>query len=602
MVLRYRTVYHELLMSVDPNQPTVYRASAFLADMWRFVRPYRVRFWVGSFIRVVSDLVWLYPVYGTAQVVDLLKVHEPGMSLQPIITIVLLMLVAVVVRYATIYAAKRILFGVSEKTALDALREGVYHAYLLPIAWHEGQNTGNKMKRADRGAYSLDRVIRIWTNNLLEIAVNFISITLIFAKFDLFVAIVTVAFLGSFYCLSRFFIVRAARVSEEVNIKEESLHGLLYEALNNIRTVQVFALARSLDRAVQGSMELLYRNIERRIVWFQSGNATRGAYGQVFRVAMMAYIIYGITQGAYEVGFLVLFVLYFGNLLRSVQELSDVTQELVIAKYAFGRLMTDLDTPVREALSAGTAQTPAGWKEIVVERLSFSYQDRPVLRDVSFTIRRGERVGLVGLSGAGKSTLLKLFLREHELQEGMITIGDVPLAEIALDDWLGHTTIVLQDTEVFNMSLRENITITNAARKGDHALLVRSLAIAHLNDVVARLPHGLETPIGEKGVRLSGGERQRLGIARAVFKEPQFLLLDEATSHLDVESEEKIKQSLRDFFQGITALVIAHRLTTIREMDRIIVLENGCVVEEGTFEALYERRGRFFELWEKQHL
>ena len=160
--------------------------------------------------------------------------------------------------------------------------------------------------------------------------------------------------------------------------------------------------------------------------------------------------------------------------------------------------------------------------------------------------------------------------------------------------------VVLQDTEVFNFSLRDNITIGAAEVKED--ALQQALQVAHVNDFIAKLPQGLNTLIGEKGVKLSGGEKQRVGIARAVFKAPQLLLLDEATSHLDIESEEKIKDSLHTFFQHVTSVVIAHRLTTIQEMDRIILLEKGTVCEQGSFEELIARRGKFFNLWEKQKL
>ena len=150
--------------------------------------------------------------------------------------------------------------------------------------------------------------------------------------------------------------------------------------------------------------------------------------------------------------------------------------------------------------------------------------------------------------------------------------------------------------------MRDNITITNYSQKDNQQLLKQALDVAHIKEVVNRLPQGLDTIIGEKGVKLSGGERQRLGIARAIFKNPKLLLLDEATSHLDLESEEKIKDSLHKFFENVTAIVIAHRLTTIREMDKILVVEDGKLIESGSFEDLIVKRGRFFELWEKQKL
>ena len=185
---------------------------------------------------------------------------------------------------------------------------------------------------------------------------------------------------------------------------------------------------------------------------------------------------------------------------------------------------------------------------------------------------------------------------------GDILFDDVSIKRISKSDYFKQASVVLQDTEVFNFSLRDNITITNALQKENQELLEQALDTAHISEFLNKLPRGLDTIIGEKGVKLSGGERQRLGIARAIFKEPKILLLDEATSHLDLESEEKIKDSLHRFFENVTAIVIAHRLTTIKEMDKILVIEEGKLIESGNFDKLYASRGRFYELWEKQKL
>jgi ATP-binding cassette subfamily B protein len=144
--------------------------------------------------------------------------------------------------------------------------------------------------------------------------------------------------------------------------------------------------------------------------------------------------------------------------------------------------------------------------------------------------------------------------------------------------------------------------MTNSAQKTNEKLLQRAIKTSHVSDFLGKLPQGMDTLIGEKGIKLSGGERQRLGIARAIFKQPELLLLDEATSHLDLESEEKIRDSLKTVFKSVTAIVIAHRLTTIKEMDRILVIEEGRIIEQGSFDALYKSKGRFYDLWEKQRL
>ncbi len=160
--------------------------------------------------------------------------------------------------------------------------------------------------------------------------------------------------------------------------------------------------------------------------------------------------------------------------------------------------------------------------------------------------------------------------------------------------------MVLQETEVFNFTLKENIVLATGQDKPQD--LANALEVAHVDDFLFKLPQGVDSLIGEKGVKLSGGEKQRLGLARAVYKNPQLLFLDEATSHLDLESEQKIQDSLHHVFQSVTAVVIAHRLTTVKEMDTIVVIEKGKLIESGSFNELYKKQGRFFELWEKQKL
>ena len=208
----------------------------------------------------------------------------------------------------------------------------------------------------------------------------------------------------------------------------------------------------------------------------------------------------------------------------------------------------------------------------------------------------------MGLSGAGKSTLFKLLLKERENYGGEILIDDLPLRSISKSDYFTHAAVVLQDTEVFNFSLRNNVKISNFKKSTDEKLFEKALSVAHVSEFARALPQGADTLIGEKGVKLSGGEKQRVGLARAIFKDPELLLLDEATSHLDVESEAKIQDSLHKFFQSVTAIVIAHRLTTIKEMEKIFVMEGGKIIEQGNFSELYKKKGRFYELWEKQKL
>lgn len=578
----------------------IYRTRSLISDIGGFLKPYKTKFIIGSMLRILSDMAWLYPAYGLAMLTNFLSTYHHGDSLEPVIDIFSIFAIVIVVRYVGQYYAKMFVFRTSARVNLDAQLASIMHMFKLDMFWHEHQNTGNKLKKIVRGGESIDRILRIWVNNFLEIWINLVGITFVVAKFDRAIACLTVVFLISYYVLAYTFRKHASVAAQIVNAKEEDVQGILFESINNIRTVKVLAMAGSLGILLKSEIADLFQKVQTRMFWFQTGGSVRSLYAQFFQLGVIGYIVYGISQGHYNVGFLILFYGYFGNILQSIGELAEITQDFIVAKLAVGRMMDLLHEEVTIDNEYEKQPFPEDWKKISFKNISFLYGENAVLEDVSFDIKRGERIGVVGLSGAGKSTLFKLLLKEHEDYRGEIMIDDIPLRTISKSSYFVHAAPVLQDTEVFNFSLRNNITLANADQVGNEELLERALRISHVADFISKLPEGVETLIGEKGVKLSGGERQRVGIARAVFKNPQILLLDEATSHLDIESEEKIRTSLHEFFQSVTAIVIAHRLTTIRGMDRIIVLEHGHIIEDGTFEELIKKQGRFFELWEKQ--
>ncbi len=579
-----------------------YSTWSLIRDLSPYLKPHRARLITATLCRAISDIAWLYPAYALALLTNFLTGYEPGDSLSLLWILGTVYLVAILLRHGGAYTAKRLGFTASERLMIDAQKTSMAHLFKLDISWHERENTGNKLKKIVRGSEGIDRIIRIWINNLIEITVNFIGIIYIISHFDYKIAILTFIFLATYYVLAHFFRKQAARTTAIANTQEEEVQGVLFEALNNIRSVKVLGMAEALFRVLVREWEDLFAKSINRIFWFLTGNSVSGLYAQLFAAGMMVYIVLGILHGQYELGFLILFYGYFGNLLQSVSELASVAQDFVVAKISVRRMFEVLKEPIGIEITEGKVDFPKDWKKISFRNVSFGYGDNEVLQDVSFDIHRGERVGIVGLSGAGKSTLFKLLLKEHESYTGEILVDDVPLTRINKQDYFSHSAVVLQDTEVFNFTLRDNITLANSAEAGNAELFEKALRVSHVEDFVSRLPDGVETRIGEKGVRLSGGEKQRVGIARAVFKDPELLLLDEATSHLDIESEEKIRASLHEFFRGVTAVVIAHRLTTIKEMDRIIVLEGGKIIESGSFDMLYAQQGRFFDLWEKQRL
>jgi ABC-type multidrug transport system fused ATPase/permease subunit len=245
---------------------------------------------------------------------------------------------------------------------------------------------------------------------------------------------------------------------------------------------------------------------------------------------------------------------------------------------------------------------PKSWNEISIKNASFDYKnnenEKTGIKEINMIIKKGEKIGLVGKSGSGKSTLVKVLIGLYSLNRGNIKIDDMDFSDIKEESILKHMSLVLQETEMFNLSLKENVTLMKKDKLGKFNNAVQ---IAELRDVIENLPEKENTLIGEKGYHLSGGERQRVGIARTIFKNPQIIILDEATSSLDSKTEQKIQESLEKEAKNKTLIMIAHRVSTLKNVDRIYVMEGGRIIEEGKYnELIADSRSKFYEIYELQ--
>ncbi|MCX5841026.1 MAG: ATP-binding cassette domain-containing protein, partial [Deltaproteobacteria bacterium] len=241
---------------------------------------------------------------------------------------------------------------------------------------------------------------------------------------------------------------------------------------------------------------------------------------------------------------------------------------------------------------------PAISKAIDIRNVTFRYEDTPVLKQINLTVRAGEAVAFVGMSGGGKTTLVNLIPRFYDVSEGQILIDGRDIRDVTMESLRAQIGIVTQQTILFNDTVRNNIIYGDVEKTEADVIRVAKAANAH--HFIMNLPDGYDTVIGEQGTKLSGGERQRISIARALLKDAPILVLDEATSSLDTEAEIEVQEALENLMKGRTTLVIAHRLSTIRNADRIVVLVNGEIVEEGTHEALLDKKGEYFRLYQMQ--
>jgi ATP-binding cassette subfamily B protein len=379
---------------------------------------------------------------------------------------------------------------------------------------------------------------------------------------------------------------------------ETLLNGATVDLLSNIAAMQEYAR--------RGYEVTRLKNLihNRRIVglrnWFfgETILVINGLVQAVFGGFMAFIVIRLVTEQAISPGDVILILTIIFSmeerLLFIGQHLNDLSEQWGTVRESLDEILVPHEIVDKE----GATHLRIASGAIDFKNVSFYYGGNRVLDDFTFSIGPGERVGLVGRSGAGKTTIIKLLLRHHDIDSGAIVIDGQNIAEVTQDSLHEAIAMVPQESVLFHRSLGENIAYGKLNASQAH--IGRAAALAHANEFIERLPDKYNTLVGERGVKLSGGERQRIAIARAIIKDAPILVLDEATSSLDSESEKAIQQALHALMEGKTVIAVAHRLSTLREMDRIVVLDGGKIVEDGSHDELIKKKGLYSELWSHQ--
>jgi ATP-binding cassette subfamily B protein len=376
------------------------------------------------------------------------------------------------------------------------------------------------------------------------------------------------------------------------------MSSVLADTIPGIRVVKAFAQEqREVDRFRQSNDDVLTVNDRVNTIWSFFGPMTN------FLTQGGLLIVWGVGawmvfHRGFTVGTLTMFVTLMGRFYMRLESMLKIVQATQRAGVGAQRLFEILDRVPSVPDPARPVAINRLQGEIELRKVSFRHGNRSILDDIDLTIRPGEMIGLVGPSGAGKSTLVNLVCRFYDVSEGSILVDGVDIRSYAVSDYRRHIGIVLQEPFLFYGTVAENITYGRPNATREEIIAAARAAKAH--DFILRLPDGYDSVVGERGQSLSGGERQRISIARAILIDPKILILDEATSSVDTATEREIQEALENLIQGRTTIAIAHRLSTVRRADRLVVLEHGKIVESGPPRELINRSGAYARLHRAQ--
>ena len=476
------------------------------------------------------------------------------------------------------------------------------HLHALSLRFHLERQTGGMTRDIERGVRGIESLISVSLFNVFATLIEVILVLSVLAvKFDAWFAWITLTALVLYIVYTVLVTEWRTKFRREANEFDSAAHTKAVDSLLNYETVKYFNNEGFEARRYDEQLERYRRAAVRSQTTLSMLNAGQQLIIAVGLVAMLWRATQGVVDGRLTLGDLVMINAFMIQLYIPLNFLGVIYREIKQSLTDLERMFTlmDKEREVADAPGAQPLQTHGAPPELRFEHVDFAYDpERPILKDVSFTIPAGKTVAVVGPSGSGKSTLARLIFRFYDVQSGHVRIAGHDLRELTQDSVRGAVGIVPQDTVLFNDTVEYNIAYGRPGASHDE--VVAAAKAAHIHDFIAATPKGYETMVGERGLKLSGGEKQRVAIARTLLKNPPILIFDEATSALDSANERAIQTELKSAAQGKTALVIAHRLSTVVDAHEIVVLHAGRVVERGRHADLLARGGRYAEMWRLQ--
>jgi subfamily B ATP-binding cassette protein MsbA len=576
---------------------TAARLRAIAPVVWDLMRPRKKLLALGFLLMAINRVSALVLPYSTRYLIDSVITKHHVQLLRPI---VLAVLSATVVQGITSFSLTQLLSKAAQRLIAE-LRERVQkHISRLPVSFYDANKTGNLVSRI---MSDVEGVRNLLGTGLVELAggllTSLIALVVLFRISALMTALAFGALVIFAFALNKAFTTIRPIFRERGKINAE-VTGRLAESLGGVRVIKGYHAEEREETVFAKGVGRLLENVMRTLtatsLMSLSASLLMGVVG-----AIIMYIgAHQILAGTLTIGGFFTYTLFLGFLVAPIVQMVAIGTQITEAFAGLERTQEILRERPEDQDPNRTAVLDDIVGRLEFDDVSFSYDgSRTVLHDVSFVAEPGTVTALVGSSGSGKSTTIGLITAFHVPTSGKVLIDGVDLSTVRLDSYRTRLGVVLQESFLFDGTIRENVSFSRPNASEEE--IMRACRIARVDEFAETFADKYDTVVGERGVKLSGGQRQRISIARAILAEPRILILDEATSSLDSESEQMIQQGLSFLMQGRTTFVIAHRLSTIRRADQILVVEQGEIVERGTHEELYEMRGRYYDLYTKQH-
>jgi ATP-binding cassette subfamily B protein len=574
-----------------------------LLRLWRFARPYQGRLLIGFLLMLASTAATLVPPYLTIPLMD--EVLIPFQNGQKIDTHYVLLLLSGLLGSGLLawglgWIRTWLLALVSERIAADLRTTAFEHLLGLSLDYFGAKRTGDLMARIGS---ETDRISVFLSLHALDFATDVLMLAMtsaILFSVNPWLALVTLLPLPFIAWMIHTVRDRLRTGFEKIDRVWGEVTNVLADTIPGIRVVKAFAQEhREATRFREANQANLAVNDRLNKTW-SLFTPTVSLLTDMGLLVVWAFGIWQVSKGQITVGVLSAFLAYIGRFYGRLDSMSRIVSVTQKAAAGAKRIFDILDHVSNVPEPADPVKLPPQGLSggLTMQNIAFRYGNRSVIRGLNLAIQPGEMIGLVGHSGSGKSTLVNLICRFYDVTDGSIQADGIDLRRMAVADFRRHIGLVLQEPFLFFGTIAENIAYGRP--EATRAQIVAAARAAHAHDFILRLPQGYDSLVGERGQGLSGGERQRISIARALLIDPKFLILDEATSAVDTETEKEIQKALDNLVKGRTTIAIAHRLSTLRKADRLVVMDRGEVVEVGPHDELMARQGHYWRLYEAQ--